>query len=82
VKNPRLNKRQREQDRQQRAERKRQRRVDREAMEPVAVVTPAASQDQILERLAVLHDKFAAGSIELDEFEAARDDLTSQLRVD
>jgi hypothetical protein len=82
LKNPRLNKRQREQDRQQRAERKRQRRVDREAVEPAAVVTSTESQDQILERLAVLHDEFAAGSIELEEFEAARDDLTSQLRVD
>jgi hypothetical protein len=82
VRNPRLNKRQREQDRQQRADRKRQRRVDREAVDQTAVVAPTGSQDQILERLAVLHDDFAAGSIELEEFEAAREDLTSQLHVD
>ena len=81
--NPRSAKRQRERERQERAERKRQRRVERLAADADGpVVDSVASQQQVLDALGELHVRFADGQMSIDDFEAAKRDLTGQLRVD
>ena len=81
--NPRGTKRQRERDRQERAERKRQRRVDRAEADAAAPEADApAPEQQVLDDLAALHAQYADGDMALEDFEAARSELTSRLRVD
>ena len=85
VRPPRSSKRQLEQDRRAKAERKRLRKLERADApdgEPDAEQAPVVDQEQVLAALAALHLTYAEGSMSLDEFEATRDELTSQLHVD
>ena len=79
---------QRDRDKQAKAKAKIERRQARagEADEPVdeEEVAPVADVDQssILAQLAELHAAFDDGKMDLDAFEARRDELTSMLRID
>lgn len=82
-------KRQLEKARQERAAAKRDRRQGRgestgpdDASEATDVAPEALPEDVVLGRLAELHQRYADGGMELDEFEAARAELVAQLRVD
>ena len=81
MKGPRTNKRQLEADRKARAERKRQSRLDRPAPESHPT-NSAADQEATLVALADLHQRFAAGTIDFDEFESRKQELTEHLDVD
>jgi len=76
----RFQKQQREKARQERAAAKQARRVDRRNTAP-----PEADvhrdQDTVLAELAALHQRFDAGLMTFDDFEAAKHELTAQLDI-
>lgn len=81
---PGSSKRQLEKARQEKAAAKRERKraraeIDGASPESLADETP---QSTLLAQLAQLHEQFANGELELDDFEAAKAELTSRLRVD
>jgi len=83
MRNPRSTKRQREQDRVERANRKKQRREDRStAVADEDAEVAVLHQDEILDQLAELHAAYAAGTVGLEDFETARAELTSRIQVD
>ena len=65
---------------------KRERRFDRSEDEgdEVVDVRPASSlsEDQVLERLQALHERFEAGTIDFEQFEEEKDSLMSLLTLD
>jgi hypothetical protein len=82
VNQARFQKQQREKARREKAAakyaRKEQRREERDEASPAAPVDSSA----ILAELAAIHERFDAGELELDDFLAARDELTRQLTDD
>ena len=77
---------QRDRDKQAKQRAKQEKRAERSEQgdEPEEVEAPAPAVDQasVLEKLAALHAAFDDGKIGFDDFEARRDELTSQLRID
>jgi hypothetical protein len=76
---------QRDRDKQAKAQAKLERRAQRaEHSDAEDADAPAVDVDQatVLAQLAELHAAFDDGQIKLEDFEARRDELTSQLRVD
>jgi hypothetical protein len=75
---------QRDRDKQAKAqaklERKAQRAEQSDEQQPEAA--PDVDQAKVLAQLAELHAAFDDGKMGLEDFEARRDELTSQLRVD
>ena len=76
---------QRDRDKQAKAqaklERKAQRAEQSDEQQPDAPA-PEVDQAEVLAQLAELHAAFDDGKMGLEDFEARRDELTSQLRVD
>jgi 16S rRNA U1498 N3-methylase RsmE len=76
---------QRDRDKQAKAqaklERKAQRAEQADEQHPDASA-PEVDQAEVLAQLAELHAAFDDGKMGLEDFEARRDELTSQLRVD
>ena len=77
---------QRERDKRAKAAAKRERRIAGSAPtdEPEAPPEPAPSkqdQEAVLTELAALHERFADGGMELEEFEARRDELRGRLQI-
>ena len=76
---------QRDRDKQAKQRAKQERRAERSEQgdeEEVVPDPPAVDQTAVLEKLAELHAAFDDGKIGFDDFEAQRDELTSQLRID
>jgi hypothetical protein len=77
---------QRDRDKQAKQRAKQEKRAERseQSDEPDELEAPAPAVDQasVLEKLAALHAAFDDGKIGFDDFEARRDELTSQLRID
>jgi hypothetical protein len=76
---------QRDRDKQAKAQAKLERRAQRaEQTDEQGSEAPAPEVDQakVLAQLAELHAAFDDGKMGLEDFEARRDELTSQLRVD
>ena len=77
---------QRDSDKQAKQRAKQEKRAERSepSDEPDEIEAPAPAVDQasVLEKLAALHAAFDDGKIGFDDFEARRDELTSQLRID
>jgi hypothetical protein len=75
---------QRDRDKQAKAQAKLERRAQRAEQSDEQAEAPAPEVDQakVLAELAELHAAFDDGKIGLEDFEARRDQLTSQLRVD
>jgi hypothetical protein len=76
---------QRDRDKQAKAKAKLDKRAERAEQEDDDVgEAPASEVDQatVLAQLADLHAAFDDGKINFDDFEARREELTSQLRVD
>jgi hypothetical protein len=76
---------QRDRDKQAKAQAKLERRAARsDASERDEPSTPAPAVDQatVLAQLAELHAAFDDGKLDLEAFEARRDELTSMLRID
>lgn len=78
---------QRDRDKQAKQKAKQERRAERSEQgddEPEEDVAPPPEVDQatVLAQLADLHAAFDDGKIGFDDFEARREELTSQLRID
>jgi hypothetical protein len=75
---------QRDRDKQAKAQAKLERRAQRAEQSDEQPEAPAPEVDQakVLAELAELHAAFDDGKMGLEDFEARRDQLTSQLRVD
>ncbi len=77
---------QRDRDKQAKQRAKQERRAERSEQSDEAVdaaaPAPAVDQASVLQQLAELHAAFDHGKIDFDDFEARRDELTSQLRID
>lgn len=75
---------QRERDKKAKAEAKREQRLngpDPSEEQDDQPVVEAADQGAILDALAKLHEDYADGRMELDEFEERKQELTSRLAV-
>jgi hypothetical protein len=73
-------KQQREKARRERAAAKWAKRVERRATAPEPDA-PVRDQPTVLAELAALHERFDAGLVSFDDFEAAKQELTDQLDV-
>lgn len=76
---------QRDRDKQAKQRAKQERRAERseQSDEPGGTApAPVVDQASVLQQLAELHAAFDHGKIDFDDFEARRDELTSQLRID
>ena len=77
---------QRDRDKQAKQKAKQERRAERaeQSDEPDEETTaaPEVDQSKVLAQLADLHAAFDDGKIGFDDFEARREELTSQLRID
>lgn len=77
---------QRDRDKQAKAKAKIERRAarseDSEQDEEAAPPAPEVDQATVLAQLAELHAAFDDGKLDLEAFEARRDELTSLLRID
>jgi hypothetical protein len=80
VSQARFQKQQREKARRERAAAKWAKRVERRTAVPEPEA-PVREQATVLEELAALHERFEAGLISFDDFEAAKQQLTDQLDV-
>jgi hypothetical protein len=69
----------RERARREKAEAKRDRREARLLSAASEPPQPAASEPDVLAKLAALHETFAQGGIDFDEFERVKHELISQL---
>ncbi len=76
----RFQKQQREKARRERAAAKWARREERNATSP-SEPEPSRDQATVLAELAALHERFDAGLIAFEDFEAAKQQLTEQLDV-
>jgi len=73
-------KRQREQEKREKAQAKAERRVARHTLDQDETVEPVeASESQLIDELATLHGAFEAGNVPLGEFEERRDNIRTQL---
>jgi hypothetical protein len=74
-------KRQREKARQEKAAAKAERRAERQASAESAdtPTQPPVEESALLEELAALHARYDNGDIDLEDFLAAKDDLTQRL---
>jgi hypothetical protein len=61
---------------------RRHQRAEQDDEEDEGPPPPAVDQATVLAQLAELHAAFDDGKMSLDDFEARRDELTSQLRID
>ena len=83
-------KRQREQDKKAKAEAKRQRRqqggdtdtADEPAAEPARPGAGQESTEDVLAKIAELHERYEAGTVSFDEFEATKAELMARIVVD
>ena len=76
---------QRDRDKQAKQRAKQERRAERSEQsddELEVPEEPVVDQNAVLEKLAELHAAFDDGKIGFDDFEAQRDELTSQLRIE
>lgn len=76
---------QRDRDKQAKQRAKQERRAERAEQSDDAAAedtAPAVDQAKVLAQLADLHAAFDDGRISFDDFEARREELTSQLRID
>ncbi len=76
---------QRDRDKQAKQKAKQERRAERAEQPDEAeetVEAPEVDQSTVLAQLADLHAAFDDGKIGFDDFEARREELTSQLRID
>jgi hypothetical protein len=75
---------QRDRDKQAKAQAKLERKAQRaeQADEQPDASAPPVDQAEVLAQLADLHAAFDDGKMGLEDFEARRDELTSQLKVD
>ena len=76
---------QRDRDKQAKQKAKQERRAERAEQPDEAeetVEAPEVDQSKVLAQLADLHAAFDDGKIGFDDFEARREELTSQLRID
>jgi hypothetical protein len=77
---------QRDRDKQAKARAKQERKAERaeqgDDTDGAGAPAPEADQATVLAQLADLHAAFDDGKIGFDDFEARREELTSQLRVD
>lgn len=82
----RFQKRMREKARQEKQAAKRARKEERaleaDAEAETAEAEPVADQEQVIARLAALHQKFDDDQIDFDEFEEAKQQLVEQLQVE
>jgi hypothetical protein len=60
---------------------RRQSRTSDRAVEESSQEAPAVDQQLVLDRLAALQARFESNEVSLEEFEAQRDELRSQIRV-
>jgi hypothetical protein len=75
----------REQAKREKAAAKREDRRQRAENQPAAEEStppPNVSTEDLLARIAALHEQFEAGTISYDDFEATKADLMAQLPVD
>jgi hypothetical protein len=74
-------KRQREQDKREKAQAKVERKVARQTLDPddPNQEPVEASESELIEALAGLHGAFEAGDVPLDDFEERRDHIRAQL---
>lgn len=75
----------REQAKREKAAAKREDRRQRAENQPAveeSAPTPNVSTEDLLARIAALHERFEAGSISYDDFEATKAELMAQLPVD
>ena len=75
----------REREKQQRAQAKQEKRAERSSEEgddEVIVEEPSHDQDDVLARLAKLHEAFDNEQIDFDTFEERRAELMSRLKID
>ena len=77
----RFQKQQREKDRRERAAAKQAKKAERANAEEPPSTQPASREADVLAELAALHAKFDAGEISFEDFEVAKDQVTSQLDV-
>ena len=83
-------KRQREQDKKAKADAKRQRRqhsgdtdaAEQSAREPDTSGANRGSTDDVLAKIAELHERYDAGTVSFDEFEATKAELMARIVVD
>ncbi|HET6772672.1 MAG TPA: hypothetical protein VFH36_05130 [Acidimicrobiales bacterium] len=77
---------QRDRDKQAKQRAKQERRAERaeqpDEPDEAAAAAPQVDQATVLAQLADLHAAFDDGKIDFDAFEARREELTSQLRID
>ena len=77
---------QRDRDKQAKQKAKQERRAERaetpDEPDEETPTTPEVDQSKVLAQLADLHAAFDDGKIGFDDFEARREELTSQLRID
>jgi hypothetical protein len=81
VSQARFQKQQREKSRRERAAAKWAKRVERANAPAVEPAEPAREQADVLADLAALHERFDAGLVSFDDFEASKEQLTAQLDV-
>jgi hypothetical protein len=62
-------------------ERRQTRSSDRASEAEAEPETPAVDQEELLNRLAALQARFESHEVSLEEFEAQREELRSQIRV-
>lgn len=73
-------KRQREQEKREKAQAKVERKVARQTLDPEQSDEPVeASESELIEELAGLHGAYEAGDVPLDDFEERRDHIRAQL---
>lgn len=79
----RFQKQQREKARREKAAAKFARKVERAELAAAETddEAPTRTEDEVLGELADLHAKFAAGTLEFEEFEEAKDKLVDELNV-
>jgi hypothetical protein len=81
VSQARFQKQQREKARRERAAAKFARKEERREQRTEPTTTSSADQAALLADLATLHERFDKGELELDDFLAAKDDLTERLQI-
>ena len=77
----RFQKQQREKARRERAAAKFARKEERREQKAEPTTTSSADQAALVADLAALHERFDKGELELDDFLAAKDDLTERLQI-
>lgn len=77
----RFQKQQREKTRRERAAAKWAKREERANAPAVEPTEPVREQADVLADLAALHERFEAGLVSFDDFEASKEQLTAQLDV-